>query len=234
MTGLKATASGPLASMRSCSQSPPPKATRAQRDAVLLEAQREMPAGGADALGRLGQADVGGAQHRPLVAVAEGGEAFDLPHGLMRERGERRLGVDEQLGDRDLPARCAARRRRRNRCGTASIAASSIVRPAAASWPPWPTQVLAAGGQRRVQIEAVDAAAGAHGRLRAQLVERDQHDGPMIFFGEPAGDDADHARVPAAAGRAPGPAIAVGSHDFAGLACWRRGTRSAPAFAAAR
>ena len=62
---------------------------------MLLESQREVPAGGTDAFGRLGQADVGGAQHGPVIAVAEGRQAFDLSHGLVRERGERRFGVDE-------------------------------------------------------------------------------------------------------------------------------------------
>ena len=105
MTGLKATASGPLALGEVLFPVAAAEGDGAQRDAVLLEAQREVAAGGADALGRLGQADVGGAQHGPLIAVAEGGQAFDLPHGLVRERGERRFGVDEQFGVRNLPAK---------------------------------------------------------------------------------------------------------------------------------
>ena len=96
--------------------------------------------------------------------------------------------------------RCARPRARRNRCGTRRSPLSSIVSPAAAAWPPWPNQVLAAGRERRVQIEAGHAAARADARLAAQLVERNQHHRPMILLGQPAGHDADHARVPAAPG----------------------------------
>ena len=63
--------------------------------AMLLEAQGQVSARAADAFGRLGQPDLGRAQHGTLVAVAERGHAFDLPHCLVRERREGRFGVDE-------------------------------------------------------------------------------------------------------------------------------------------
>jgi hypothetical protein len=71
----------------------------AEGDAVLLESEGEMVARGADSAGRLGEADIGRAEHGAFVAVAEGGEAFDLADGLKGESGERRLGVDEKFGD---------------------------------------------------------------------------------------------------------------------------------------
>ena len=61
-------------------------------------------------------------------------------------------------------------------------------------------EVLAAGGEAGVEIEAAGAAAGAHAGLGAELVERDEDRGAMVVLGEPAGDDADDAGVPAAAG----------------------------------
>ena len=62
-------------------------------------------------------------------------------------------------------------------------------------------QVLAAGGEAGVEIEAAGAAAGAHAGFGAEFVERDQDRGAMVVFGESAGDDADDAGVPAAAGQ---------------------------------
>lgn len=59
---------------------------RAKQHAVLHEPQGEVAAGGADALGWLGQANVGRAQNGSVVAVTERSEAFDLLHRLMSER----------------------------------------------------------------------------------------------------------------------------------------------------
>src|SRR5215213_332938 len=53
----------------------------------------------ADATRWLGQADVRSAEDGPLVAVAEGGQAFDLTDSLVCEHRERRFGIYEQFGD---------------------------------------------------------------------------------------------------------------------------------------
>ena len=70
-----------------------------ESDAVLHKPQRQMPASRSDTLRRIGQSNVARAEDRPRIAVAEWGQAFDLLNGLVRQRGERRLGVDEELGD---------------------------------------------------------------------------------------------------------------------------------------
>ena len=62
-------------------------------------------------------------------------------------------------------------------------------------------EVLAARASHGVQIETIDAAAGAHAGLGAQFIERNQDRRPMIMLGQSAGHDADHARMPTAAGQ---------------------------------
>ena len=52
-----------------------------------------------------------------------------------------------------------------------------------------------------MQVQPVGRAGRADARLHAELVEGDQHDRPVILLGQPAGDEADHAGVPAAAGQ---------------------------------
>ena len=62
-------------------------------------------------------------------------------------------------------------------------------------------EMFAALGQRPMEIELAAAATGTDSRLHAQLVQRDQHDGAMVFFGKAAGDNPDHAGVPTATGQ---------------------------------
>ena len=52
-------------------------------------------------------------------------------------------------------------------------------------------QVLAAGGEAGVQVEATGSAAGADAGLRFQFVERDENRGAVVMLGESTGDDAD-------------------------------------------
>src|SRR4051812_1872497 len=62
-------------------------------------------------------------------------------------------------------------------------------------------EVMPAGREGRVQIEAVHASAGTRARLRAEFIEADQNRGPVVMLGQPTGDDADYAGVPAAGGK---------------------------------
>ena len=62
-------------------------------------------------------------------------------------------------------------------------------------------QELAALGQRGVQIEARHAPRRADARPHARLVPGDHHHRPVEAVGQPAGHDADHARMPAAIGQ---------------------------------
>ena len=69
--------------------------------------------------------------------------------------------------------------------------------------------------------------------LMPSCIERDQHDRPMIFFGQPAGDQADHAGVPAAAGQHQR-RIALGIELFLDLLRRRPVECSAPGFRGCR
>src|SRR5206468_11921828 len=53
----------------------------------------------------------------------------------------------------------------------------------------------------RMQVQTIRRASGPDARLDAELIERDEHDGPVIFFGESPGDQANYTGVPAAAGQ---------------------------------
>ncbi len=127
-------------------------------------------AGFADAARGLGKADVGGAEHRSFVAVAEGSEAFDLADGLMRECRERSFGVDEEFGDALFL-----------RDGTLGVVAEGeaerldgrfIDRKAGGSLVSAVAEEMAAtGGEPGVQIEAAGGAARAGAGLGAELVE---------------------------------------------------------------
>ena len=111
----------------------------------------------------------------------------------MRERGERSLGVDEQLrdavvfGDRLLGVRTEVDAKGVDVLFVDREAGRRLVAAVR-------HQMLAAGGERFVQIEARHAAAGADARLHAQRIERDQNHRAVVLLGEPPGDDADHAR----------------------------------------
>ena len=58
--------------------------------------------------------------------------------------------------------------------------------------------LLACRDHGGTQVEAADRAGGALGDA---VGEAQHHDRPMVPVGEPAGDDADDARMPAGAGR---------------------------------
>ena len=63
-------------------------------------------------------------------------------------------------------------------------------------------QVPPARRQRGVQIEARDAPARAHPRLRAHLIKRDQDRRPVILLGQPPGGIGDHEGHHASDGQA--------------------------------
>ena len=77
MTGRNATDRGPSTVDNSSAQSPPPNATPRKSGTVLLKPQRQVPAV-ANSFGRLGEANTRGAQQWSMIALAEGGQAFDL------------------------------------------------------------------------------------------------------------------------------------------------------------
>ena len=60
-------------------------------------------------------------------------------------------------------------------------------------------QVLGAGGEPRVQVEARDAARRSRARARRRRARSDA--GPVVALDEPRGDDPDHAGMPALAGQ---------------------------------
>src|SRR5262245_15754002 len=115
----------------------------------------------ADAARRLGEADARGAEDGSFVAVAEGGEAFNLADGLMRKRGERRFGVDEELGDAVLDGnlllgvRAEILAERFDRRFVDRESGGRFVTAVA-------DEVLVAGSKGGVEVETAGAAAGAH------------------------------------------------------------------------
>ena len=130
ITGRKATSSGPSTAASSSAQSPPPKATARKRHAVLRKHHRQVMPAAAQRLGRAGQRHAGGAQQRPGVALAERGQPLDLLHRLERERAQRGLDVDEQLGHPLLGRDLAWPPPRRTRRGSRRTGAlRSSVRP---------------------------------------------------------------------------------------------------------
>ena len=78
---------------------------------------------------------------------------------------------------------------------------SSICQPGRGGVAAVAEQVFVAGLQGGVQIEAGHAPGRTDARLDAQSVPGDQHHRAMVLLGQPAGHDADHARVPAAVGQ---------------------------------
>ena len=148
---------------------------------------------------RLGERHGRRAEHRPAVALTEGGEPFDLLHGVERQAGERRLAVDRQL-------RHAGRRRQpvvhRREEGLAERVDPSLLDlqagrrlVAAVSH-----QQVPAGGERRADVEPRHAphAAGRRQAVVGRL--RDHHHRTVKPLDQPPGHDADHALVPAAIG----------------------------------
>ena len=117
ITGLNATASGPLGCVELAAPNRRRRTPRpASRRRAAPSRSDKMMASRADPSRRLRQPHVRRAQHRPSIAVAERCQAFDLPHRLVRQRRERRFGIDKQLGDtivlRDRPLAYAQKSRR--------------------------------------------------------------------------------------------------------------------------
>ena len=95
-------------------------------------------------------------------------------------------------------------------------------------------QVLAAGRERRVQIEPGHAAATSPSPGFAPNSSSEISTvGPVVLLGQPPGDDADHARVPAAPGEHQCRQL-VRIARLLGQLIARPDKRSAPASAAAR
>ena len=114
----------------------------------------------------------GSAVSASTCSSAERGGAVELAGGRFAERAAER----GQLGLGDLEARGR---------GVAAVA----------------FEMLAALGERRVQVESGHAAGRADAGLHAQRVEGDDDRGQVVLVGEPAGDDADDAGMPLGVGQ---------------------------------
>ena len=137
-------------------------------------------------------------------------------------------GVDPRTRARGPRASAPRRRARRSAARKrVDLGARRSCRPAAARWPPWRSRWRAPRVEAAEQVERRDRAARA-GALVA--VERDQHRRAVVALGDPRGDDADHARVPALAGEhvrgAAGPVLGrPAPRPRTGSASRRRGAR---------
>jgi hypothetical protein len=131
--------------------------------------------------------------------VAEWRQAFDLPHGLLGERGERGLGVDEKFCDavlgRNLPfgAGTEVDAEGVNCLGFDREPCRGLVTAVS-------EQMAATLDERLVQVETAHTAARANARFHAERIECDQDHRAMMLFCQPSSNDADHAGMPALAG----------------------------------
>ena len=164
--------------------------------------KRKMPLAGADLLRRLGKLHARRTEHGPRIAAAEGGERSICRTVSSVSWQNGAFGVDADFADLS-PRRWSTRRTvSQNAARNASMRLSSIFRPAAAAWPPWPSRCSRASARGRAcKFSAVAAAGRADARLDAQLVER-QSAPPGGDTSRPAGRRRCRSRpLPAAAGQ---------------------------------
>ena len=142
-------------------------------------------------------------QHRLGVGLAEGRQPLEV----LGELGAQLAAGDDRVDARDrdevLGRQHGGRMRLEGRAEGLDLARGDRAarRGAVAAVA---LKVARAGVQAAEQVEGGDRAAGAGAglarRLRLGAGQRDHHRGPVVALGDPAGDDPDHARVPALAG----------------------------------
>ena len=166
---------------------------------MLDEPHGEVSCAAADDARWLGERDARGAEHRPPVGLSERGQPLDLFDRVQRHARQRRLSVEHELGAPERvgqPAIHLGPKRLAKRLDGPVLDPQPGGRRMAAAG----HQMLPAGVQCGMHVEPRHAAHAARRGARAERILGDHHDRPVPALREAAGDDPDHARLPAAVG----------------------------------
>jgi len=147
----------------------------------------------------VGQRDAGGAQHGAGIAVPERGQLLDLPHDLHGKGTERGLRVDEELCGLVALGHLTSGRLAEGRAERLELGFLEG-QPGRGGMAAVRNEVLPARFERRVEIEAGQAPAGADPRSNPEGIPGDEDHRPVVLLGQAPRHDPEHTRMPAGLG----------------------------------